>query len=216
MVKRVVVACVLVIETSACGGSQGMTPGPGAVGPPAEHTPEAIQPVSYRASADVQTTTFDPMRRLEALGSCDSTYPPVGDAGSGGLSSCNRYRTRVSGVRVYRVVGNSDPSGSEGEWWTFEPPSGTVANFRRQYAVCEGWNTCEYLITCTLAAGVRIDVGPGQSVSASTCREAARRRNIVQTNPNEHYEASDRLQVYVPRKGYPRLADCEAPVAWPN
>ena len=74
-----------------------------------------------------------------------------------------------------------------GQWWTCEPPAGTLASFRRRYEVCEKWDSLRWVAQCTLRRGAVVVIGPGQSVSAQTCG--------VQT---ESYPANDRdFQVYI-------------------
>ena len=74
-----------------------------------------------------------------------------------------------------------------GQWWTFAPPSGTRAGFRRTYEVCVKWDTLQFVAQCTLRRGAVVVIGPGQSVSADTCGD-----------PRESYPANYRdLQTYI-------------------
>ena len=74
-----------------------------------------------------------------------------------------------------------------GQWWTFEPPAGTLASFRRRYEVCEKWDSLRWVAQCALRRGSVVVIGPGQSVSGQTCGVAT-----------ESYPATNRdFQVYV-------------------
>jgi hypothetical protein len=76
-----------------------------------------------------------------------------------------------------------------GQWWTFDPPSGTRTDFRRRYAVCVKWDTLQWVARCTLRRGAVVVIGPGNSVSAQTCGDPTGREN---------YPANDRdWQVFI-------------------
>jgi len=69
-----------------------------------------------------------------------------------------------------------DPAGRTnrvGQWWTFDVPSGTQQQYRRRYEICTPWNTLGYIVQCTLRRGAIVAIGPGNSVSASTCGNGA-------------------------------------------
>ena len=83
----------------------------------------------------------------------------------------------------------ADPITNElGQWWTFAPPSGTVEQYRKKYAICTGWNDLLWISVCTLKAGATVVVGPTQSVSEETCGVKG-----------EHYRRRWSQQVYIQR-----------------
>ena len=85
-----------------------------------------------------------------------------------------------------RVKGESNRIGS---WWTYDAPRGNQRDYRRNYAVCVVWNALNYVANCTLRKGAVVAIGPGNSVSAQTCKDATGR---------ESYPANERhWQLYV-------------------
>jgi hypothetical protein len=126
-----------------------------------------------------------------------ATADPAGATGKPGEGKVIRpYVVRVTrDVKVYRLWDGPDVRDAQGrtsrmgQWWTFEPPSGTLASFRTRYEVCEKWDTLRWVAACTLRRGAVVVIGAGQSVSAQVCGDATRREN---------YPRNDRdLQVYI-------------------
>ena len=94
---------------------------------------------------------------------------------------------------VYRMWDGPDVDAATitnelGQWWTFTPPSGTVEQYRKKYAICTGWNDLLWISVCTLKAGATVVVGPTQSVSEETCEREG-----------EHYRRRWTQQVYIQR-----------------
>ncbi|NML15940.1 hypothetical protein [Azohydromonas caseinilytica] len=75
-----------------------------------------------------------------------------------------------NGPAVRDARGNTNRLGG---WWSADAPSGTVAQYRSDYEVCQTWNQLTWLARCTLRRGAVVAVGPGQSVSAQTCGDAS-------------------------------------------
>jgi hypothetical protein len=89
-----------------------------------------------------------------------------------------------------------------GQWWSYDPPRGTLQAYRSDYEICVAWNDLTHVATCTLKKGAVVAVGPGNSVSAATCGDAAGK---------ESYPADDRSwQVWV-SKVWARGAELECP-----
>jgi hypothetical protein len=147
----------------------------------------------------------------EPLSASDPDYARAGltDAvkadGLGGVSP--GYAVRLDeDMTVYRLWNGPellDARGNTnrlGQWWTADPPRGSVDAYRERYEVCVGWNQLRYVATCTLKAGSVVVIGPGQSVSSETCGAQ-----------EEAYPAQPRRwQVYV-HKAWTRLGtelDC--------
>jgi hypothetical protein len=91
-----------------------------------------------------------------------------------------------SGPEVVDARGNTNRLG---QWWSWNHPAGTQADYRRRFEVCTAWNELDWVVGCTLKAGAVVTVGPGQSVSAEVCGK-----------PNESYPANPQdWQIYVAR-----------------
>lgn len=95
-------------------------------------------------------------------------------AGQGGISEGIVLRV-TEDTPVYRLWSGPEKVDARGytnrigQWWTFEAPAGSQADYRVAYEICAGWNDLTWVATCTLKAGSVVAVGPGQSVSAETC-----------------------------------------------
>jgi hypothetical protein len=135
---------------------------------------------------------------LEPVAPGDSAYAAAGPAAATGVPGAGKlvapYVVRLTrDLPVYRLWPGPDVKDAQGRtsrigaWWTFEPPAGTLASYRRRYEVCDGWSSLRWVASCTLRRGAVVVVGLGQSVSAATCGK-----------PGESYPASDRdVQVYI-------------------
>ncbi len=137
---------------------------------------------------------------LELVAAGDAAYAaadPVDATGTPGIGRVSRpYVVRLTrDLAVYRLWRGPDVRDAQGrtnrigEWWAFDPPTGTLPSYRRRYEVCEQWNTLRWVAQCTLRRGSVVVMGPGQSVNAKTCEDPSGR---------EEYPANDRdLQVYI-------------------
>lgn len=118
--------------------------------------------------------------KVVVLGPSDPDYPrgqldkAVNGPGKGGIYSGMVIKTKED-LPVYRLwsgpqkvddYGNTSRFGS---WWSYVPPSGTAADYRRNYEVCYSWNDLSWVAVCTLKAGSVVAIGPGQSVSEEMC-----------------------------------------------
>ena len=71
-------------------------------------------------------------------------------------------------VRVYRLFSRRhDEDPPLGRSWTATRPSGSAAIYRAAFSICAEWNDLDMLESCTLDAGARAAIGPGQS---SACK----------------------------------------------
>lgn len=105
----------------------------------------------------------------------------------------------VADYRIYRLWDHRHPEWKMSEWWALEPPRGSREDYRADYVVCREWTLLDRLVMCTLKAGAKVVVGPGQSAN---CAEGA------------SYEKSSVLQVYIPLPVEQVTKDCsEEP--WP-
>jgi hypothetical protein len=115
--------------------------------------------------------------------------------GMGGVSR-GTLLTLEEDTTVYRMwdgpgdssTGTGTITNELGQWWTFSPPSGTVEQYRKKYAICTGWNDLRWISVCTLKAGATVVVGPTQSVSEEACGVKG-----------EHYRRRWSQQVYIQR-----------------
>lgn len=94
--------------------------------------------------------------------------------GKGGISSglVVKVTQDISVYRLWNGPAKKDTNGNTnrlGSWWSYDPPSGSIAAYRISYEVCNAWNDLTWLATCTLKAGSVVAIGPGQSVTAETC-----------------------------------------------
>ncbi|MCG2595586.1 hypothetical protein LZ009_22640 [Ramlibacter sp. XY19] len=69
-------------------------------------------------------------------------------------------------LTVYRLADSTRPSSEFGAWWSLERPVETREQYRRKYAICEGWSALDRLVTCSVQPGTPLVLGPGQSVAA--------------------------------------------------
>lgn len=108
-------------------------------------------------------------------------------AGQGGVSEGMVIRI-VQDIPVWRMWNGPaklDARGNTnrmGGWWSYDPPKGTVQQYRAAYEICNGWNDLTWVAKCTLKAGSIVVVGPGQSVSAQTCGDPTGLENYA-ANP---------------------------------
>ncbi|WP_291722715.1 hypothetical protein [Magnetospirillum sp. 64-120] len=93
--------------------------------------------------------------------------------GLGGVSQAVVIRLNQD-VAVYRMW-NGPQQGARsnrmGGWWAFDKPKGTREGYRRAYEICGTWNDLKRVAVCTLKKGAVVAIGPGQSVSAETCKD---------------------------------------------
>jgi hypothetical protein len=139
-------------------------PDPGFYGPAPLPTPQ----FGYAAVIDAA----DPEAARAGLDAAVKTE------GQGGISF--GFVVRITqDVPVYRLWNGPEKQDANGHtnrlggWWTFEAPAGPVEDYRRDYAICRAWNDLAWVATCTLKAGAVVVIGPGQSVSAAVCGDAA-------------------------------------------
>lgn len=111
--------------------------------------------------------------------------------GAGGVSRAVVIRLNQD-IAVYRMWSGPQPgvrSNRLGGWWAFDKPNGTRESYRRAYEICGTWNELKRVAVCTLKKGAVVVIGPGQSVSAATCKDGS---------GFETYGANDRdWQIYV-------------------
>jgi hypothetical protein len=105
----------------------------------------------------------------------DAEPPPawaIGAPGKGSLCEGQVF-TAKEPVTVYRVFSaswkTSKLAGPAGAYWTLEKPSGTAAQYRTTYEICQEWNDLDMLNECKIEKGAKVILGPGQS---ATCEKS--------------------------------------------
>lgn len=125
--------------------------------------------------------------------------------GDGGVLGVVVVRLKQD-VPVYRLWNGpqaKDANGNTnrlGGWWSADKPVGSVQQYRNTYEVCTVWNRLSFLAACTLRAGAVVAVGPGQSVSNTTCNSAS------ESYPQERV----RWQIYIDQP-WKRSAELSCP-----
>jgi hypothetical protein len=157
----------------ACGGAAQMTP-------PPEVAPLPVASTTPSAAPTAPTTPAKPTT-AEACAGPVATPPPglvkadepapawsVGEPGKGSLCE-GKVFVAQGPVTVYRIFSaswkDSKRAGPKGAFWTLDKPSGTAANYRNVYEICKEWNDLDMLNECTIEAGAKVVLGPGQSTT---------------------------------------------------
>lgn len=107
-----------------------------------------------------------------------------------------------SPVTVCRVWNSEADYTLYGRGWSFELPKGPREAYCEANEVCEEWSPLDVMSSCTLIAGAKIAVGPGQSVKCE----------------NGSYPKSAVNQVYVPndsRNNILFVENCTQGTPWP-
>lgn len=108
-------------------------------------------------------------------------YSPVQGPGSGGVSRADVV-VALEPVTVYRTYtgapfecSTEHPAGEFGSWWSPVEPQLPKDSYAKSVGVCPAWNDMSMMITCTLAPGTVVLVGPTQSATcagSSSCDPA--------------------------------------------
>ncbi len=105
----------------------------------------------------------------------EAEAPPAWSIGAPGKGSLCEGQVFVAKdpVTVYRVFSaswkTSKLAGPTGAYWTLEKPSGTAAQYRTTYEICQEWNDLDMLNECKIEKGAKVILGPGQS---ATCEKS--------------------------------------------
>ncbi|EDM74968.1 hypothetical protein PPSIR1_18957 [Plesiocystis pacifica SIR-1] len=154
-------------------------------------------------------------------------YSPVKGENQGGIASAD-VLVVVEPVTIYRAFTaesstteclTDSPAGPIGSWWSLSKPSGDKRAYADAVGICPAWNDLSMVMTCTLAAGSVVLVGPTQSASCagtSSCEPPPE-------GWSEDLPATRSPQLFITtyKDGEPRseedlgsFLDCEAPQAW--
>jgi|GEM_PF-630124 len=154
------------------------TAAPPAQTPPAAQTPP---PAPTTGAACVGTVRAAPAgaREVEDAALLKSA---IADPGQGKLCTGKVFEATAP-IKVYRVWTAAKAYTEIGGWWSFDRPTGPVAKYREANDICPEWSTLDTVSSCTIKAGARFVVGPGQSADCAD---------------HVHYAASAENQVFVP------------------
>ena len=125
----------------------------------------------------------------------------LGKTGEGKLCAGRVYEA-AGAVSVYRVWNQAKSYTEFGKWWSLAKPTGTVASYREENAICPEWSELNQLTRCTVKLGAHIVVGPGQSAA---CMAMVYEKSAV----NQVYMANDT------RVGMLYVEGCMQMGAWP-
>ena len=100
-------------------------------------------------------------------------YSPVKPADKGGVSRADIV-VATQPVRVYRAYssgtfecGTDKPAAEFGSWWSPVELASPKAGYAASNAICPAWNDLSMVLSCTLAVGTVVLIGPTQSVECS-------------------------------------------------
>lgn len=120
----------------------------------------------------------------------------------GNLCQGTVYRA-TEPIAVYRVWNSEKEYTQLGRWWTLGPPTGTRAQYQKDYVICDGWSRLDRVVACKLKVGSHFVIGPGQSVRCDT---------------GPSYAKSAMNQVYIANDGQAGVIlvdQCEPARPWP-
>ncbi len=177
---RILLALLTSSLLVACGGA---TPPP--VSPENTTAPPPVAPVTPEAKPETPApTVVTPPPQAACAGPVatppaglvkETEAPPawsIGAPGKGSLCEGQVFVAREP-VTVYRVFSaswkTSKLAGPTGAYWTLEKPSGTSAQYRTTYEICQEWNDLDMLNECQIEKGAKVILGPGQS---ATCEKS--------------------------------------------
>lgn len=105
--------------------------------------------------------------------------------GEGGLCKAKAYRVNKP-FEIYRAWNSNNPASEKGNWWSFSMPSGKMAEYRRDYAICPKWSPLDMMTRCIVKQGTHLVLGTGQSAMC---------------NPFLTYKKSPGIQIYIENAG---------------
>ena len=142
--------------------------------------------VIVSSSSNLKSSSFNVNTNLfKVVGKCHERACQPADKGGIISATSNEYETIKTDVLVYRIF--TDPktegkAGKYGAWWSLTKPSGSKANYMTQNAICPEFNNMTHFIVCALKKGVRVSIGPTQSIQCA--------KSIIAQNPKV-------MQVYI-------------------
>lgn len=185
--QRLVLPSLWALSLSACSLLPTSAPNPNTSGVAASHG----LPAALAGKARLLT----PGDAAYAQAQAASAVMP---AGAGGISQALVVEL-TEDLPVWRVWSGPPKTNRIGRWWSYDAPQGPVADYRRNYEICQAWNDLKWVARCSLRKGSVVAIGPGQSVSEATCGQAG-----------EQYPANPRdWQTYVASPWQPSTTlDC--------
>lgn len=153
--------------------------------------------VSSSSNLKSKLFNFDKSQMKES-GSC---HPKAClPAEKGGIIPSNSKQYEVTGfnVKVYRIFTDPVVQGlakKYGAWWSLNAPFGKKADYMTNNAICEEWNKMTHLVVCELRKGVKISVGPTQSIKCPNGKIIPQNRNNMQVYVEGTYQKDDKTIV---------------------
>lgn len=83
------------------------------------------------------------------------------------LDSAIHYET-TEPIRVYRGWNSSKEWSERGSWWSPDPPSGTLSEYRRMMAVCPEWSLLDTFSTAIIRRRTSLIIGYTSSVQCDS------------------------------------------------
>lgn len=165
--------------------------------PPVEHGLVGVDGI-----ACVGTVQTPPAGLVESAES-ELLARALGKSGAGKLCAGKVFQV-ISPVSVYRVWHSEKSYTLYGGWWSFTRPQGPQDRYREENAICPSWSALDRLSSCSIKAGAKIVVGPGQSADCQQDQLA--------------YAKSPVNQVFIPndaRNDMLYVENCTAGSEWP-
>ncbi len=106
----------------------------------------------------------------------------LGGPKQGKLCQGKVYKSKSSGIMIFRAWNSTNPNSKLGKWWAFHKPAGKVSAYRSDYEICYQWSPLDKLVRCRLKPGIEVVVGTGQSADCSEYLS---------------YPISDKQQIYI-------------------
>lgn len=127
------------------------------------------KPLATENDGDARCTGFidAPLSKLEPIADTTLLASALGQPDSGKLCMGEVFQVKQP-VTVYRVWEKSKSYSVYGRWWTFDPPQGTLEQYRIDYEICSEWGARDTTVSCQLTKGAKIVVGTGQSMACNT------------------------------------------------
>lgn len=121
--------------------------------PPAVCTGQVVAPPAYVPKL---TEVDDPALVSESVKGPDQGY----------LCQAKAYKVNES-FEIFRSWNSTNPGSELGNWWAFTMPSGSVSEYRENYAICPSWSPLDRMTRCRVKVGSHLVLGTGQSAFCS-------------------------------------------------
>lgn len=154
--KRILI-CVLLVAVQGC-----------ATNPWVDGQSSELPSVQSSAQSCVGNTGIvaELSDRFKLIQDSELLAEAIGEPLKGKLCQGAVYQS-IDEVTIYRAWNSTNPNSQFGQWWSFQLPSGSTAQYRENYEICYQWSPLDKLVKCTLKPGTKVVVGNGQSAQCS-------------------------------------------------